>query len=98
VIVFQDHIEQKLDGASSDMLCIGPGVGVNLRQWRPRSQGGEGFVDTYWRDHDTVKECFRHTGLSNLCWLDGHVSGIKETTGEDVPVSWYTGVHTDSGG
>ncbi|MEN6336214.1 MAG: prepilin-type N-terminal cleavage/methylation domain-containing protein [Phycisphaerales bacterium] len=97
VIVFQDHIEQKLDDVDSDMLCIGPGVSINLSQWRPRSQGGEGLKDTYWPDYDTIRECFRHTGLSNLCWLDGHVSGIKETTGEDVPTSWYTGVRTGSG-
>ncbi|MEN6577023.1 MAG: prepilin-type N-terminal cleavage/methylation domain-containing protein [Phycisphaerales bacterium] len=24
----------------------------------------------------------------------GHVSGIEETTGENVPAYWYTGVHT----
>jgi hypothetical protein len=30
------------------------------------------------------------------CWLDGHVSGIKETTGEDVPRYWYTGVRDGS--
>jgi prepilin-type N-terminal cleavage/methylation domain-containing protein/prepilin-type processing-associated H-X9-DG protein len=92
VIAFQDHIEQKLDGINSDMFCIGPSVRINLRQWRPASQGGEGFVDINWPGYDTVGECFRHEGLSNTCWLDGHVSSIKETTGEDVPVYWYTGV------
>jgi len=25
------------------------------------------------------------------CWLDGHVSEIAETTGEDVPRRWYIG-------
>jgi hypothetical protein len=24
-------------------------------------------------------------------WLDGHVTEIEETTGEDIPRSWYTG-------
>ncbi len=92
VIAFQDHIEQKLDNISSDMFCIGPGARINLRQWRPAREGGEGFVDTYWPGYDTVGECFRHMGVSNTCWLDGHVSGIKKTTGEDVPAYWYTGV------
>jgi len=87
VIVFQDHIEQKLDGVSSDMFCIGPGNSINLTQWRP----GSSLVDTYWKGHDTVGECFRHSRASNTCWLDGHVSSIKESTGEDVPVYWYTG-------
>ena len=91
VIVFQDHIEQKLDGVDSDMFCIGPNVSVNLTQRRPGRQGGTGFVDSDWAGHDTVGECFRHSRTSNTCWLDGHVSGIKESTGEDVPVYWYTG-------
>ncbi len=94
VIAFQDHIEQRLDGIDSDMFCIGPGNSVNIPQWRPSSQGGWGFVDTYWsgdRWHDTVQECFRHRGVSMTSWLDGHVSEIKETTGEDIPPRWYTG-------
>ena len=93
VIVFQDHIEQKLDGISSDMFCIGPGVRINLHQWRSAREGGAGtLADTYWAGFDTVGECFRHLGVSNTCWLDGHVSGIKKTTGENVPAYWYTGV------
>jgi prepilin-type processing-associated H-X9-DG protein len=97
VIAFQDHIEQKLDSIDSDMFCIGPGFSINLPQWRPRSQGGTGFKDSNWPNYDTVGECFRHAGTSMICWLDGHVSGIKETTGEDVPARWYTGKATDTG-
>ncbi len=97
VIVFQDHIEQKLDSVNSDMFCIGPSTNINLRQWRPAREGGEGFVDTYWKGHDTVGECYRHSRTSNTCWLDGHVSSIKESTGEDVPVYWYTGDRPGSG-
>jgi len=94
VIAFQDHIEQRLDSVNSDMFCIGPGNSINLPQWRPRSQGGTGFVDSYWSGaqwHDTVQECFRHRGVSVTVWLDGHVTEIQETTGEDIPRSWYTG-------
>lgn len=94
VIAFQDHIEQRLDGIGSDMFCIGPNDSINLTQWRPSSQGGTGFVDSYWSGdqwHDTVQECFRHRGVSMTSWLDGHVSEIKETTGEDVPQKWYLG-------
>jgi prepilin-type processing-associated H-X9-DG protein len=69
------------------MFCIGPGQSINIPQWRP----GSSLVDTHWRGHDTVRECFRHSKRSNTCWLDGHVSPIKESTGEDVPVYWYTG-------
>ncbi len=94
VIAFQDHIEQKLDSIGSDMFCIGPGNRVNIPQWRPSSQGGSGFVDGNWSGpqwHDTVEECFRHRGSSMTVWLDGHVTEIKETTGEDIPTRWYTG-------
>ncbi len=92
VIAFQDHIEQRLDSANSDMFCIGSGS-INLSQWRP----GSSLKENYWRDYDTVGECFRHKGTSMTCWLDGHVSGIKESTGEDVPRRWYTGKATDTG-
>ena len=91
-IVFQDHIEQKLDGIGSDMFCLAPGNSVNIPQWRPSSEGGTGFVDGLWDGHDTVRECFRHSKASNTCWLDGHVSKIEESTGEDVPTYWYDGI------
>ena len=82
IIAFQDHIEQKLDD-NGDMFYIKPGASINLPQWR---NGG-----TLGDFPEAVQECFRHMGQSMTCWLDGHVSGIKETTGEDVPGYWYTG-------
>lgn len=83
VIVFQDHIEQKLDN-NGDMFHIKPGDSINLWQWR---NGG-----TYGLFPQGVQECFRHRGVSITAWLDGHASEIKETTGEEVPWKWYTGV------
>ena len=68
---------------------------IHLTQWRRSSEGGGGFVDTHWvgdQWHDTAQECFRHRNFSMTCWLDGHVSEIARTTGEDIPTSWYTGV------
>jgi len=82
VIAFQDHVEQLVDD-NGDTFYIRPGERINLTQWR-----------LGWRQTEfpfAVDECFRHLGWSNTCWLDGHVSGIKETTGEDVPAYWYTG-------
>jgi prepilin-type N-terminal cleavage/methylation domain-containing protein/prepilin-type processing-associated H-X9-DG protein len=83
VIVFQDHIEQRLDN-NGDMFHIRPGASINLTQWR---NGG-----TYGLFPEGVQECFRHRGASITVWLDGHASEIEETTGEDVPWKWYTGV------
>ncbi|MHC4539141.1 MAG: prepilin-type N-terminal cleavage/methylation domain-containing protein [Planctomycetota bacterium] len=82
VIAFQDHIEQKLDD-NGDMFHIRPGETINLPQWR---NGG-----TLGDFPEAVQECFRHRGVSMTSWLDGHVTEIAETTGEDVPRRWYTG-------
>ena len=85
-IMFQDHIEQKMDSISSDMFCLGGGA-INLTQWRnaPRGSGPNPWFP------DGVDECFRHAKQSNTVWMDGHVSHIRKTTGKDVPNSWYTG-------
>jgi len=102
VIFAQDHSEQTLDGATSDMYCIGPGVSVNLTQWRGFQRD---YPDIY---PAAVSDCFRHVrssyarkrpydylsvekGRANNVWLDGHVSAIEESLGEDVQVRWYTG-------
>ena len=87
VIAFQDHVEQLLDD-NGDLFCIRPGNTINLTQWR---NGG-----TLGNFPEAVQECFRHMGQSMTCWLDGHVSPIKESTGEDVPRYWYTGVREGS--
>jgi prepilin-type N-terminal cleavage/methylation domain-containing protein len=83
VIVFQDHIEQRLDN-NGDMFHIRPGDSINLPQWR---NGG-----TLGKFPEAVQECFRHRHASITAWLDGHASEIEESTGEDVPWKWYTGV------
>lgn len=82
VIAFQDHIEQKLDD-NGDMFHIRPGDSINLPQWR---NGG-----TLGDFPEAVQECFRHRGVSMAVWLDGHVTEIEETTGENIPRKWYTG-------
>jgi prepilin-type processing-associated H-X9-DG protein len=97
VIFAQDHVEQKMDGIGSDMFCASPGSNRNLTQWRGYSAQ---YPDLY---PNSIAECFRHNrsryedydpnklfkGVSNTLWLDGHVDTIKETFGQDVPVSWY---------
>ena len=82
VIAFQDHIEQKLDD-NGDMFHIRPGNSINLPQWR---NGG-----TLGNFPEAIQECFRHRGVSMTVWLDGHVTEIEETTGEDILRKWYIG-------
>ena len=83
LILAQDHIEQLLDSIYSDMFCIAPGQLINLIQWRAYARD---YPDIY---PNAVEECFRHEGVSQTLLVDGHVTSIAETTGEDVPCVWY---------
>lgn len=93
-IFAQDHIEQLMDSTGSDMFCKPPGGGTNsknLSQWRGYQQSHSELYP------NVLGACFRHSkkggndGNSNTLWLDGHVTPIKETDGEDVSAKWYTG-------
>lgn len=77
IILAQGHIEPRLEDGG-DMFHIRPPDTVNLSQYR------EGGSREYW-----FVEIFRHYGRSNTLWMDGHVSPIAESTGEDVPITWY---------
>ena len=88
-----DHAEPRPDGGTSDCLHNNdvPGA-MNLTQYR-KSQGGSRWF--------SYRQIFRHNvryyddertgGRTNTLWLDGHVTAIEETTGDDVPLRWYTG-------
>ncbi len=102
-IILQDHIEQKLDN-NGDMFHIPPGQNVNLQMWRTswRSDYPEAVAECFRHSrtaYGDTESTFPYdtpgTGVSNSLWLDGHVSPIKETTGENVPVRWYTGGEGD---
>ncbi|MBN2375657.1 MAG: hypothetical protein JXD22_04610 [Sedimentisphaerales bacterium] len=80
-ILTHDHIETRIEG-SNDMFYSYQG-NINLSQWRGTGPAG------MWPYDFAVRECFRHHGQSNTLWLDGHVSPINETFGEDVPQIWY---------
>lgn len=85
LIFFQDHIEQRLEGFDQDFLCESKDTGMNLPQWtKPGDWRRTEFPNA--RD-----ECFRHDKKCNTAWLDGHVSYIRYTLGEDVPYTWYYG-------
>jgi len=91
LIVAHDAPEQLMDGNGdwlTDWERTGPMTffqrGKNMWQWRDPSLpwyiGGAG-----------VREYYRHSHWCNVLWLDGHVSGIRESLGGDVPLAWYTG-------
>ena len=91
LIVAHDSPEQLMDGNGdwlTDYERSGPTTwfrrGQNMWQWRdpslPWFMGASG-----------VQEYYRHNHWCNVLWLDGHVSGIRESMGKDVPLEWYTG-------
>lgn len=84
-IAFHDHWEPMLDD-NGDMYYINPTRDdENLKQWR------DFLRQDPQRYGESVNECWRHDDSSNIMWLDGHVSNLKRTTGEDVEYVWYTG-------
>lgn len=80
VVYAQDHMEHRLDN-NGDMLYIREGDTINLPQWRPE-MGLLGANEHY---PDPMGEIYRHGGVCETVWLDGHCEGIRESTGEDVP-------------
>jgi prepilin-type N-terminal cleavage/methylation domain-containing protein/prepilin-type processing-associated H-X9-DG protein len=90
-IMFHDHFEPTLEG-NGDSYYIREGDTINLQQWRTYAEEDPG------QRGNAIRECWRHGGYmgenrgsSNIMWLDGHVSSLRETTGEDVSYAWYHG-------
>ena len=86
-----DHAEPRPECGTSDGFHNGDRRGgMNLTSYRP---GGS-------RAH-TYRQIFRHNirygdndrtgGRAHILWLDGHVTALDETNGDDVPERWYTG-------
>lgn len=89
-ILAHDHVEPKFEQGSRDMFHNeGPGT-MNLTHYR---QGGHRakFYRGIFRHNIRSHDDFRTGGRASVLWLDGNVSPIKETTGDDVPEWWYTG-------
>ncbi len=63
---------------------------MNLTQYR---KGGSRFFSyrQIFRHNVRYADADRTGGRANILWLDGHVSYLNETTGDDVLVRWYTG-------
>ena len=86
-----DHAEPRPECGTSDGFHNNdrPGA-MNLTSYR---RGGSRFF--------SYRQIFRHNiryadddrtgGRANILWLDGHVTHLQETTGDDVPSRWYTG-------
>ncbi len=89
-IVCHDHVEPKIEQGSRDMFHNdGPGT-KNLTHYR---EGGDRsrFYRGIFRHNIRSGAAFETRGRADILWLDGHVSALQETTGDEVPSLWYTG-------
>ena len=95
-IFCHDHVEPRIEQNYIDMFHNRDNNGQpqqwNLAHYRP---GGRPERMPQYRGifRHAIKfdDEFRTGGYANVLWLDGHVSRIQETTGDDVPQKWYTG-------
>ena len=85
-----DHAEPRPECDTSDAFHNNdtPGA-MNLTQYR--SGGRARQYRQIFRHNIRYADDDRTGGRANTLWLDGHVSAIEETTGDDVPLRWYTG-------
>ncbi len=91
VLVAQDHMEPRMEHGNrderSDMLFRSP-TGMNLTHYRGNSSRANWYRGIF-RHAVRVDDDEKTGGRLNALWLDGHVSSVKETTGQDVPKRWY---------
>lgn len=90
-IFCHDHMEPRLENNERDMFHNNdtPGA-MNLTHYRQGGSRSAQYRDI-WRHNIRINEAFRTGGRANILWLDGHVTALEETTGDDVPSRWYTG-------
>jgi prepilin-type processing-associated H-X9-DG protein len=82
LIYAQDSPEHAIEGDNDSLSNWGSKTKPNMSQWRA---GGSSYFP------NAVYEYYRHNRWCNVLWLDGHVSGIRESLGKDVPERWYDG-------
>ncbi len=88
-IVSHDHIEPRIEAGVGDAFHNNDVQGaMNLTQYRG---GRRAHYRKIFRHRIRFQEEFRTGGRANILWLDGQVSSLDETTGDDVRRIWYYG-------
>jgi len=90
VIVAHDHMEPRIEnghGTNSDMLFVGPS-GTNLTHYR-QGGGRAAWYRGIFRHNIRALDDYETGGTLNILWLDGHVTSMRETNGEEVLERWY---------
>ena len=86
-----DHAEPRPECGTDDSFHNNDVHGaMNLTSYR---QGGNrsSFYRQIFRHAIRYADAYKTGGRANILWLDGHVSALEETTGDDVRLRWYTG-------
>jgi len=90
-----DHAEPRPDGGTSDCLHNNNNPGsMNLTGYRKGGSRSYAYRQIF-RHNVRRSDPFLTGGRTNVLWLDQHVSPIEETTGDNIPVSYYTGDKED---
>jgi prepilin-type N-terminal cleavage/methylation domain-containing protein/prepilin-type processing-associated H-X9-DG protein len=86
-----DHAEPRPECGTDDGFHNNDVKGaMNLTSYR---RGGSRFhvYRQIFRHNIRYADADRTGGRANILWLDGHVTQLDETTGDDVMRRWYTG-------
>jgi prepilin-type N-terminal cleavage/methylation domain-containing protein/prepilin-type processing-associated H-X9-DG protein len=90
-----DHAEPRPDGGTSDCLHNNNNPGsMNLTGYRQGGSRSYSYRQIF-RHNIRYADDYKTGGRLNILWLDGHVTDLEETTGDNVPLSWYTGDKED---
>ena len=90
-IFCHDHVEPRVENDERDMFHNNDRPGTNnLTHYRQGGSRSFSYRDIF-RHNIKANEPFRTGGRANILWLDGHVTHLEETTGDDVQLRWYTG-------
>jgi prepilin-type N-terminal cleavage/methylation domain-containing protein/prepilin-type processing-associated H-X9-DG protein len=91
MIFCTDHAEPRPECGTDDSFHNNDVKGaMNLTSYR---QGGSRFrvYRQIFRHNIRYADADRTGGRANILWLDGHVTYLNETNGDDVERRWYTG-------
>jgi len=96
-IFCHDHMEPRVENDERDMFHNNdiPGA-MNLTHYRQGGSRSDQYRDIF-RHSVRFNEPFRTGGKANILWLDGRVTTLEETTGDDVRKRWYTGAKRNIG-
>ncbi len=93
-----DHAEPRPDGGSDDSFHNNDVIGaMNLTGYRQGAGRSYSYRQIF-RHNVRYPDPYKTGGRANILWLDGHVTALEETTGDDVLLRWYTGDKPKAGG